>query len=130
MATATRRTANRQTAPTRVNRQHMPTKLGTRALERQIEPGDYDDCPHCGYPVKFKARNPNVPNPDFTRVVCNVYRRGKWNRKETFHVSCYTAAGEPHGQMVPLDRGIPRRGGKPTSPEVADTDWELELSSL
>jgi DNA-directed RNA polymerase subunit RPC12/RpoP len=128
MATATRR--NRQTAVTRVNQPLKPTKLGTRAVERQIEPGDYDDCPHCGYPVKFKARNPNVPNPDFSRVVCNIYRRGKWNRKETFHVTCYRQAGEPHGKMIPLDRDTPRRGGKPASPEVDGSDWSLELSSV
>jgi hypothetical protein len=75
-------------------------KPGTRAVLRRIEPGEHVICPHCGERVKFRAKRRS------NKVICNVYVRGKWDRVEHYHDTCYKAAGEPHGSAG--DK-VPRR---------------------
>lgn len=66
-----------------------PTK--SRAVLRNIEPGNQVICLHCGEWVKFQAKH------RVNQVICNVYVRKIWNRVEHYHASCYTQAGEPYG---------------------------------
>jgi hypothetical protein len=68
-----------------------PTKLGTRAVLRTVEPGGTTLCTKCGEWVKFHARKKTK------QVICNVYVGGRWDRVEQFHENCYYEAGEPHG---------------------------------
>ncbi len=70
--------------------------LGSRAVERPINPGNDADCPVCEQPVKFVARK------HLRQVICNVYEGDKWNRVETYHQTCYQASGEPHGPILDL----------------------------
>ncbi len=76
------------------------TKLGSRAVMRDIYPGQVVDCAHCGERVKFQAKS------RARQVICNVYVKGTWNRVEHFHAACYDAAGHPHGapDMTPTSR--------------------------
>lgn len=67
------------------------TKLGTRAVLRQIAPGVSEPCTHCGERISFRARERR------NQVIANVYKRKRWDRVEHFHADCYTAAGSPHG---------------------------------
>lgn len=67
-----------------------PTK--SRAVLRLIESGETANCPHCGQRVKFQAKQRGY------QVICNVYRRKKWQRVEHFHADCYDAAGQPFGE--------------------------------
>jgi hypothetical protein len=60
---------------------------------RDVEPGSTVDCTLCGERVKFQAKVRHK------QVICNVYERGVWKRVEHFHADCYTAAGEPHGEV-------------------------------
>ena len=76
-------------------------KLGTRAVLRYIDPGDTTRCQYCDQPLRFKAR------VRLKKVICSVYKRGKWNRVEHFHERCYDAAGQPHGVV---DTSLPRIG--------------------
>lgn len=76
-------------------------KPGTRAVLRFIMPGDTENCAHCGEPLRFRAKI------RLKKVICNVYKRGRWNRVEHFHDSCYAKAGKPYG---PVDVNIPRLG--------------------
>lgn len=52
-------------------------------------------CPVCDLLLVHKFRHGRATEPF---VLCNVTdASGKWVRRETFHVSCYHAAGSPHG---------------------------------
>lgn len=64
----------------------------SRAVVRDIQAGSSDDCEHCGQRIKFQAKVRGQ------QVICNVYRRGVWKQVEHFHLACYIAADEPHGQ--------------------------------
>lgn len=65
----------------------------SRAVERQVQPGSNYLCPVCDKPVKFQARQRRKV------VICNVYKRGRWDRVETYHPDCYEEAGAPHGEV-------------------------------
>ncbi len=80
---------------TKLRKRMSPARLGTRAVETQIEAGNYARCVHCKEPVKFNARHKIR-----RQVIANVYVRNRWNRVEHFHLDCYTAAGEPHGPII------------------------------
>jgi hypothetical protein len=67
------------------------TKMNSRAVVRQVEPGNSASCAHCGAPVKFQARVQQ------RQVIANVYDNGTWQRVEHFHAECYNEAGEPYG---------------------------------
>lgn len=67
--------------------------LGTRAVLRNIEPGQRDRCPHCREPVMYQAWK----GTRLKKVVANVYEHGRWDRVEHWHVACYIEAGEPYG---------------------------------
>jgi hypothetical protein len=55
-------------------------------------------CPGCDELVKFVARW------KVHEAVCNVYGRDGdptvWDRVEHWHLPCYEAAGQPHGEAV------------------------------
>lgn len=68
-------------------------QLGTRAVERPVDPGNSGMCPECLEVVKFRARHKD------RQVIANVYVDGKWDRVEQFHADCYTKAGAPHGPI-------------------------------
>lgn len=74
---------------------------GTRAVIRQIEPGNTTTCAHCGTSVKFAAKTASDKRK---KVVANVYGRDgdpeKWDRVEQFHIECYSEACEPYGSAV------------------------------
>ena len=66
--------------------------MKSRAVERQVEPGNSAVCAHCGAPVKFVAR------AQLRQVIANVYERGRWVRVEHYHADCYREAGSPYGE--------------------------------
>lgn len=72
-----------------------PIQLKSRAVLRQIDPGNDAACAHCDAYVKFRARRRQ------NQVICNVYKHGRWDRVEHYHEDCYTAAGQPHGALFP-----------------------------
>lgn len=74
------------TSPRRV-----PVSLGSRAVERRVEPGLDAECAGCGERMKFSARKRQ------TQVICNVYVEAMWNRVEHFHPECYERMGRPYG---------------------------------
>jgi hypothetical protein len=63
----------------------------SRAVNRQVEPGNSANCAHCGAPIKFAAR------AQLRQVIANVYQNGAWVRVEHYHADCYGEAGEPYG---------------------------------
>jgi len=65
--------------------------MDSRAVNRQVEPGNSANCAHCGAPVKFVARL------QLRQVIANVYRDGSWVRVEHYHADCYDEAGQPYG---------------------------------
>lgn len=70
------------------------TKLGTRAVVRNVDAGSSSICACCGEPVKFSAKVRRQ------QVIANVYVKGRWDRVEHYHYECYTSAGEPYGQAA------------------------------
>jgi len=66
-------------------------KWKSRAVTRPIEAGINVYCPGCGERIKFIARKKGK------QVICNVYRKGIWQRVEHFHEECYVAQDEPYG---------------------------------
>jgi hypothetical protein len=65
--------------------------MNSRAVLRQVEPGNTASCTHCGAPVKFVAR------AQLRQVIANVYDNGTWIRVEHYHADCYDEAGQPYG---------------------------------
>lgn len=69
----------------------------TRAVLRPVEPsqsGAEATCAYCNERVVWKAKQRQ------TKVVCNVYANGVWDRVESFHDTCYRDAGWPYGEAV------------------------------
>lgn len=66
-------------------------KLGTRAVLRLVQTGMDNICTGCHRSITWRAATQR------REVICNVYKRGHWDRVEHFHADCYVAAGEPHG---------------------------------
>ncbi len=73
-----------------ITKTHVVSKK-SRAVVRDVEAGCSVDCSRCGERVKFQAKVRNK------QVICNIYKRRKWNRVEHFHLSCYEEAGSPYG---------------------------------
>ena len=67
------------------------TMFCSRAVTRNIEPGNVALCVTCGDVVKFQAKHRG------TQVIANVYVDGVWNRVEHYHTACYDEAGRPYG---------------------------------
>ena len=65
--------------------------MNSRAVLRQVEPGNTASCAHCRAPVKFVAR------AQLRQVIANVYDNGTWIRVEHYHADCYDEAGQPYG---------------------------------
>jgi len=65
--------------------------MDSRAVLRQVEPGNSANCAHCGAPVKFVARS------QLRQVIANVYEGGMWLRVEHYHADCYDEAEQPYG---------------------------------
>lgn len=63
----------------------------SRAVHRLVEAGSVVTCVGCGEHIKFRAK------VRAKQVICNVYRKGVWQRVEHYHDDCYTAAGAPYG---------------------------------
>ncbi len=78
----------------------------SRAVSRQIEPGQATPCARCECSVGFVARQ------HLRRIIANVYVHadnlgrkrvarpgtgGTWDRMEVWHPECYAEAGEPYG---------------------------------
>jgi hypothetical protein len=70
----------------------MVMVMKSRAVVRQVDPGNSATCVHCGTQVKFVAR------AQMRQVIANVYENGSWQRVEHFHADCYVAAGQPYGE--------------------------------
>ncbi len=66
----------------------------SRAVLRQVEPGNTANCAHCGAPIKFAARSQQ------RQVIANVYQDGAWVRVEHYHADCYDLAGQPYGEAA------------------------------
>jgi predicted metallo-beta-lactamase superfamily hydrolase len=66
----------------------------SRAVLRQVEPGNTANCAHCGAPIKFAARM------QLRQVIANVYQEGNWIRVEHYHADCYDEAGQPYGEAA------------------------------
>jgi hypothetical protein len=73
----------------------LPRSMATRAVLRQVEPGNDAVCVHCRTAVKFAART----HPQ--QVIANVYVDGAWDRVEHYHEPCYLEAGAPYGEAKP-----------------------------
>jgi len=71
--------------------QGLSRTMISRAVIRQVEPGNSANCAHCGAPIKFAAR------AQLRQVIANVYRDGTWVRVEHYHADCYETAEEPYG---------------------------------
>src|SRR4051812_47887603 len=101
-------------------------RLGSRAVERPIGPGEtaycaYEECPFPARMVKFLARGKGW------RVVANVYRdpegsvvlqaeeadhrERSWDAVEHFHRECYRALDEPYGAPLMGQRRDRSMGG-------------------
>jgi hypothetical protein len=65
--------------------------MNSRAVIRQVEPGNSASCVQCGAPVKFVAR------AQLRQVIANVYEDGNWVRVEHYHADCYDEANQPYG---------------------------------
>ena len=65
--------------------------MTSRAVIRQVEPGNTAHCAHCGAAIKFAAR------AQLRQVIANVYQDGTWVRVEHYHADCYDNAGKPYG---------------------------------
>ena len=65
--------------------------MNSRAVLRQVEPGNTASCARCRAPVKFVAR------AQLRQVIANVYDNGTWIRVEHYHADCYDEAGQPYG---------------------------------
>jgi hypothetical protein len=70
----------------------MVMVMKSRAVVRQVDPGNSATCVHCGTQVKFVAR------AQMRQVIANVYENGSWQRVEHFHADCYVAADQPYGE--------------------------------
>jgi hypothetical protein len=70
--------------------------LGSRAVLRRMKFGTNAKCPHpeCDKPFQF------FPRAHLEYVICNVYKRGKWDHVEYWHPKCYNDE-RPYG---PADR--------------------------
>lgn len=60
----------------------------SRAVLRLVEVGSVIRCNGCGEQIKYRARGAKPK-----KVVCNIYRRGKWQRVEHYHPECFTEHG-------------------------------------
>lgn len=65
--------------------------MESRAVIRQVEPGNSANGADCGAPVKFVARS------QLRQVIANVYEDGMWLRVEHYHADCYDEAQQPYG---------------------------------
>lgn len=64
----------------------------SRAALRRIEPGSTVSCAVCEDHIKFSAKD------KANQVICNVYRKGAWQRVEHYHEVCYRKADLPYGE--------------------------------
>jgi hypothetical protein len=80
--------------------------MTTRAVLRQVEPGNDAVCVHCRTAVKFAART----HPQ--QVIANVYVGGAWDRVEHYHEVCYLEAGAPYGEATPVSTQSSRSASK------------------
>ena len=71
--------------------QGLSRTMISRAVSRQVEPGNTANCAHCGAPIKFAARS------QLRQVIANVYHDGVWARVEHYHADCYDQAEQPYG---------------------------------
>jgi hypothetical protein len=97
-------------------------KLGTRAVKLRIEPGNVADCLHCGVYIKFNSR---LPESGRRQIVCNIYKKRKWDRVEHYHQDCYDEVGRPYGDPIPSSKLKEeekryRKGLAPVKPRIAD----------
>lgn len=69
----------------------------TRAVQREVRPGNSAACAHCGKTIKFQAK---VTRSLRQKIICNVYEDGKWDRIEHYHLSCYETEGKPYGEIL------------------------------
>jgi hypothetical protein len=83
-STATRR---RKATPKRATK-----RWRSRAVLRRIEAGSSVSCVRCEDHIKFSAKD------RANQVICNVYRKGVWDRVEHYHEACYLDADSPYGQ--------------------------------
>ena len=73
---------------------------GTRAVQRDVASGGYDDCVRCGLQIKFAAKDHK------REIICNIYEidphtnKPRWFKLDKFHPDCYEAAGNPHGAVL------------------------------
>lgn len=68
--------------------------MKSRAVLRQVEPGQAEPCAHCERLVTWQARK----RPK--RVVANRYENSVWREVLIYHPACYADAGEPFGEAV------------------------------
>lgn len=77
----------------------MSATLGTRAVLRKLEPGDWTrPCAGCHAEIRFRGKK----RPSW-QIIANVYHGignglAIWDRVEHWHEACYLAAGEPYGK--------------------------------
>lgn len=64
----------------------------SRAVTRRIEAGSAVNCSACDDHIKFKAKVQGE------QIICNIYKKGVWDRVEHFHAACYDKAGDPFGK--------------------------------
>lgn len=95
---STKSGAATKTKARRPSRRRSASTWTSRAVTRAIEAGAAAECAWCGERVKFQAR------VKAEQVICNVYVAGRWDRVEHYHLACYHAAGEPHGETSSLRR--------------------------
>lgn len=66
--------------------------FATRVVIRSVEEKNMFYCGSCDKPIVYsKSKKPK-------QVIANLYEEGVWQETVTYHLDCYEAVGEPHGQ--------------------------------
>ena len=91
-AKAKRSTKSRSSKATEKRAKQKKKQWRSRAVTRRIEAGSAVNCSACDDHIKFKAKVKGE------QVICNIYKKGVWDRVEHFHAACYEKAGDPFGK--------------------------------
>lgn len=70
----------------------------TRAVRRPLQRGQMVWCAHCRRLIKGDFRIGKSRGNYY--VIANVFRKGKWQRVESWCESCYQEAREPYGAVI------------------------------
>jgi hypothetical protein len=87
-----KRSPKARSTKARSSKAQKPKQWRSRAVVRRIEAGSAVNCSACDDHIKFKAKIKGE------QVICNIYKKGVWDRVEHFHAACYKKADHPFGK--------------------------------